>query len=373
MDGTKKLSQNPWVKWGLVLIGIKLSLVSIGLITTTLLGQHFYPDNPGWLAVWYRLDVKEYLTVALNGYEPGTSNAYLSVRLPVVPLLIRGIACLGFQNLFVAAFVMATLVSFPLPGLMEKLASLDYPQPMTQRATWLFLIFPMSFCLHLPLSEGIFMALVLQAFLSARNDDWLTAGFAAALAGATRINGLLLFPALVVEMGHRYYKERKISPQWAWIGLAPLGTLSYLLLNHFVFRNAFEFMVAEKDFYHQSIAWPWTGVLSLFKHAITKPLDDRLLYYYPECITVILLVVVTVWTCWKCRPSYSVWTLLNVGLFTSAHFILSLPRYAIAIFPMYFFMADMTRVRLVYVVATGLSLSLFLYFALLFANGWWAF
>jgi len=363
-----RFTRNRWSKWILVLLAIKAVLLLVGIIVIKTLNLHFIPDKLRWLDVWYRWDVKEYLTVTINGYEPGTPNAYLAVRPPIVPLMIRGIAFLGVQNLLVAGFIMATVASFPVPVLMEKLASLDYQPREAERATWFLLIFPMSFCLHLPLSEGVFMLLVLDAFLAARNDDWLQAGLAACIAGATRVNGILLFPALLAEVAHQYYLHRKVRFQWAWVGLAPLGTLAYLTINRFVFGGALAFMKSTSG-----LDWPWISVAKLFHSIITMSPINKILWIYPQCVTVIFLMVICIWTCFKSRPSYSVWTLLNVALITSQRSILSLPRYAIVVFPMYFFLAEASKSRSIKLLITGLFIFLFLYFSALFAAGLWAF
>lgn len=367
------ISKSPWVKWTLACLAIKLCLVIVGIAVTKAFGLHFSPGSPAWLATWYRWDVIDFYQVTLNGYQPGTPDAHLIVRFPIVPLMIRGIALLCFQNIFVAGFVMATLVSLPIPVLMEKLAALDHPAAAAGRAAWLMLIFPMSFCLHLPLTEGIFLVLVLNTFLAARSGDWLQASLSAALASATRINGVLLLPALLAEAAYQYHLQRAFRRQWLWLLISPLGIAAYCGLSYYLYGSVFAYIKYQPEYCNQHIAWPWVGVANLFHAALTSDVTNRILYFYPQCLAVILLVVAAIWTCKKCRPSYVVWTLLNILLFTSTTFILSIQRYAVAVFPIFFFLAGITERKPVYTGVKCLSFSMMIYCAALFAAGWWAF
>ena len=74
------------------------------------------------------------------------------------------------------------------------------------------------------------------------------------------------------------------------------------------------------------------------------------------------------------RPSYSVWITLNWFLINSTAFVISVPRYALTLFPMFILFALAVRGRRVwYALLTVWSL---LYLALYtgrFAQGLWAF
>ena len=71
--------------------------------------------------------------------------------------------------------------------------------PVGLRAAWFLLIFPTAYFLHIGYTESLFLALVLGSFLAARTDRWWLAGILGGLAALTRINGLVLIPALAAE------------------------------------------------------------------------------------------------------------------------------------------------------------------------------
>jgi Gpi18-like mannosyltransferase len=56
-----------------------------------------------------------------------------------------------------------------------------------------------AYFLVLGYTESLFLALSLASFYFARKGKWLTCGSLAALGAATRVNGIVLLPALIVE------------------------------------------------------------------------------------------------------------------------------------------------------------------------------
>ena len=75
----------------------------------------------------------------------------------------------------------------------------------------------------------------------------------------------------------------------------------------------------------------------------------------------------------RLRPSYFAWMAGNWLLFTSTSFLLSMPRYALTLFPLMILMALVTRRSWALVVVSAVSLAAFVYFAARFATGDWAF
>src|SRR5439155_1595341 len=128
---------------------------------------------------------------------------------------------------------------------------------------WFLFIFPGSGALHMPFTESVFLALAIGSFLTARKDRWALAGLLGALACLTRINGLVLMPALAVEAGYQYWKTRRWLWQWLWIGFIGFGILGYLLLNYHVFSNPFMFMTFRREHFFQVMSWPWVGTKDL--------------------------------------------------------------------------------------------------------------
>ncbi len=114
------------------------------------------------------------------------------------------------------------------------------------RAAWFLLIFPTAYFLHIGYTEALFMALVLGSFLAARTERWWLAGLLGGLAALTRVNGLVLIPALAAEALtqwlHRPPEERRLRVEWLAIGLVAVGFGGYLALNQAIYGDALTFL-----------------------------------------------------------------------------------------------------------------------------------
>ncbi len=93
-----------------------------------------------------------------------------------------------------------------------------------------------------------------------------------------------------------------------------------------------------------------------------------------EFFFIVLGFACTVW-CWRAlRASYAVWMALNWLLFTSTSFVISVPRYTLAMFPIFILFARFTAARLVWSgIITFWSLTFMALFITLFVQGEWAF
>src|SRR3990167_7488746 len=88
----------------------------------------------------------------------------------------------------------------------------------------LLLYFPTSFYFGALYNESLYLFFSLLAFYLARKDKWLLAGIVGALSSATRIFGVLLLPALIIEAVQRKVPLRKSI----WVLLVPIGLIYYM-------------------------------------------------------------------------------------------------------------------------------------------------
>jgi hypothetical protein len=84
-------------------------------------------------------------------------------------------------------------------------------------------------------------------------------------------------------------------------------------------------------------------------------------------------LVGTLVAAFRFRPSWFAWMAGNLVLFVSTSFLLSTPRYALTLFPLFVALALPTRRTGLLVALSALSLGGFIYFASRFATGSWAF
>ncbi len=353
-----------WQTIGLVL-GIKVLLLTFGVQAVAAMNQ----SHPGWLEIWNQWDTTHYLWLAEFGYSATEESQASLVFFPLYPWLVRLAAALT-RNYMAAALVVSGLASVATGLLLRRLVLCDESDKVARNAVWFLLIFPTSFFLHVAYTESLFLALTLGCILAARNDRWAIAGMLGAAASLTRINGLVLGPTLAVEVFLQWQKTRRWDWRWLWLGLIPVGVLGYLWLNKEVTGDYFAFMQVMSEHYYKRLASPWFGIHDVWLRALGSNINEGL----NELIAVILISVCTIWSWVRLRPSYSVWMTLNWLLITSTAFVISVPRYALSLFPVFILFAiALTGRRFWHAMATVWSI---LYLALYtgrFVQNLWAF
>ncbi|MGH9901361.1 MAG: mannosyltransferase family protein, partial [Pyrinomonadaceae bacterium] len=288
----------------------------------------------GWLEIWNRWDASHYLDLARDGYAATGEQRFRLVFYPLYPWAVRLFSFITGGDYLVGAFIVSGLASIAAGLLLHRLASLDEEESVARGAVWFLFIFPTSYFLHIGYTESLFLALALGCFLAARNDRWLMAGVLGALAGLGRVNGLVLIPALAVEIIQQYREKGEFDRRWLWAALSGCGFAGYLLLNKHVTGDFFAFLKISREHWQKSLEWPWVGIGATIKSIWWRAPADAQMVGVQELIFIALGLAGTVW-CWRAmRPSYGVWMTGNWLLWTGTSFILSAPRYTLIMFPL---------------------------------------
>ena len=327
-------------------------------------------DQKGtWQTLWNRWDATHYLRLAEQGYTAVGEGRNSIVFYPLYPWLVRAEAWIC-QDYFTAALLVSGAASICAGVLLRRLAELDHSARVARLSVWFLFIFPTAYFLHIGYTESLFLALVLGSVIAARKQFWAVAGILGALACLTRVNGLLLVPTLMVEAWLQYRVTRRFDWRWLWIFAAGLGFASYLWLNYRVTGDPFTFtQIMEKQWY-KKIAPPWFGIRDVWLRIPHFNLTEGL----HEFIFIVFSFLCTVWCWFKLRPSYAVWMTLNWLLINSTTYVVSVPRYCLTLFPIFFLLARVAAKRpLAGQIMTALCLLFLALFAMKFAHGTWAF
>ncbi len=325
------------------------------------------------LYIWKRWDALHYLKIAAHGYTNSGEDRFLLVFFPLYPLLVSAFD-LVFEDAVLSAFLVSGAASVALCVLFRELVRLDYPERVAQMSVLMLLIFPTSFYLHIPYTESLFLALTVGSFLAARKRRWLLAGLLGLLACTTRINGLILLPALIFEAWDEYRENRKISKQWLYLLLIPLGVSLYLGLNYYVSGNPFKFLEYHREHWHKYLRLPWEAILVSLKATINRPPAQMIMVGFQELffVAVGLAGIVIGWRGF--RASYRTWMVINWLLFVSTSFLLGVPRYTLTMFPIFIVMGVYShRDRLLNAALTVGSVLLLAFFITEFVQGKWVF
>lgn len=328
-----------------------------------------------WLAIWNRWDAPHYLDIARMGYVPAGVESRWIVFFPLYPWLVR-VASIVLRDGLLAALFVSGVASVAAGLLLYRLALADgEPEEVARAAVFYLLVFPTAYFLHIGYNESLFLALALGAFLAARARSWRVAGLLGGLAALTRINGVVLLPALAFEAWDEYRNAgRRARPEWLWLLLAGAGFGGYLFINWWVLGDPRAFLQIQGEHWFKSPTWPWVGIKGAWNSTWTLAPSEALMVGWQEFFFILLGLGLTAWAWLRLRASYAVWMTCNWLLWTSTRFELSVPRYTLVLFPAFILLGRLRASRPAWGAAVLVwSVLLLGLFAARFAQGYWAF
>ncbi len=354
-----------------VVIAIKAVVLLFAGQTYQALSDQKLVNLVDWLNIWHRWDALHYQKLAEFGYSATGELRPSIVFYPLYPWLIRFLTFLT-HDYIVSAFIISTIASIIAAIIFYNLIRLDYSRQTALRSVWFLVIFPTSYFLHIGYTESLFLALGLGCIYAARTNQWMLVGVLGALACLTRANGLILVPALIVEIFQQYWTTRRWQFGWLWIALVPLGFVIYLTINAYIAGDPVAFMLVRREVFYISSAPPWVGIMAAVGQMGNSPGQAEMLGMQ-EFIFIVLGLVCAVISWFKLRPVYSVWITCSWLLVVSVTFIASVPRYTLTMFPIFILFAILAKRRVWLAVLTAWSLIYLGFFSSLFAWGHWAF
>ncbi len=351
----------------------KLFILLFGFQAFEMLENKPVSSAGGFLGIWNRWDAAHYLKIAEQGYTSFGDDRFLIVFFPFYPALVALIEVVTGSYLL-SAFIVSGVASVALGILFRELVRSDHSEKVAQLSVLFLFIFPTSYFLHIPYTESLFLALTIGSFLAARKRSWLIAGALGCLACATRINGLVLIPALLFEVWEEYREVRTFNTRWMFLLLIPFGFAGYLVINYFVAGDPLLFLTYQREHWYRYFRWPWEGIWETIKRLNNPTVVDAHMNGFQELLFVCIGASALLFG-WKLlRPSYRVWLGLNWLLFVSTSFVLSVPRYTLTLFPVFIIMGVIAKhrwsLRLAFACWSLLYLALFTTF---FVRGHWAF
>ena len=376
---------------GLTLL-VKLGVLLVGALAYVTFRNGSIDHPEALLRIWNHWDAPHYLDLIVFGYRATDAgdlvgpHGYRSVYPGDLPLYIVFFPLFPWlgtlvnrvvDDPLVSAFVVTTVASTLVAPLLYRLVRHDEDASVALRASWFLLIFPTAYFLHIGYTEAVFMAFVLGSFLAARTERWWLAGLLGGLAALTRVNGLILIPALGAEAFTQWLRApaavRRLRVEWVAIGLVLVGFGVYLALNQVVYGDPFAFLVPQKEHWYKSLAWPWEGIDGVLGWLSAPKPDNVLMQGWMELLFIAIGFVATIHAAFRFRLSWLAWMAGNWLLFVSTSFVMSTPRYVLTLFPMYVSLALVSRSRAALVAISAVSLAAMVYFTGRFATGSWAF
>ena len=320
-----------------------------------------------FLEIWNRWDAPHFFEVAERGYiDPARI-----VLFPLLPALIR-IGSLVATPL-VAGMLISFVATLAAAAGLHRLIRMDAGRPIARWGVLAMSVFPTAFTLVAPYSEGPFLAFTVWSFVAAREKRWATAGVLGLLAGATRIQGAFILPALVVEY---WLAERRVGRDASWLLLAAGGPVLYLALNTVAFGDPLFFLDVQRDVFRVSTVAPWVALGNAWNGVVSfQPSASWATVYLAPFVAICVLAATTVWTVVGkgSRPSYAVYTGLTLLSFMTLSWPISVPRYLMGVFTIFIVAGSLGRRPWLGPPLFVASVLLFGLCTALFVAGQWAF
>lgn len=362
-----------WPHWPLIgfVVGVKILLLVHGALSFLLPWNQSIRDLHTFFDIWNRWDALNYLHIAEFGYQAAGDKQHLLAFYPLYPALIRLVEPLC-GSFLAAGFWISTVASFSAAALFHRLARLDHAED-ANRAVFFLFAFPTSYALHIPYTESLFLTLSCGSLLCARSRRWALAGLLGACAALTRINGVALGAALLLEIWTCYREDKRWRTEWLFVLLVPAGAIGYLLVNFLVAGDPFAFLRFQHEHFRRTLDWPWNGYFEMWKAFLRRASSEAFVLRGQELLFATLMLAGTIASVVKLRASYAAFMVVNALLVMSFTYPWSVPRYTLILFPLYLLMARTGRKPLAFALMTAWSLLFLSFFSSLFVRGFWAF
>jgi Gpi18-like mannosyltransferase len=222
-----------------------------------------------------------------------------------------------------------------------KLWAKEYNRKTATLSILLFLSFPTAFYFGAIYPEALFLLLAILVFWFAKKGNLFLAGVFAALASATKVQGILLFLFLAIELWNKYKKVKMYKKFWldlAGVIISPLGLIAYMLFLKGSVGDPLFFLTSQPAFGAGRSSLPLIllpqVIYRYMKIFVTvNPLSLTFFNAMLELVFTSVLVVGLVVVFKKIKFSYWLFVCLAVILPTLTGTLSSMPRYALLAFP----------------------------------------
>ena len=305
--------------------------------------QYLYTEkqviNPPWLWSRANFDGMYYLDIAHKGY-----SLYQQAFFPLYSKLITFLTpFFGGRNLVAGWTVNLTCLYLAL-FFFYKLIKLDFSEKVAKRTLIYLLLFPTAFFFSMVYTESLFFFLIIASFYFARTKHWWLAGIFGALASATRLPGIFLFPALLVEwwqqkkMENGKWRMENLVTSFLPILLVPLGLLWYMRFLAISFGDSLMFVhvqtffgagrSADKIILLYQVFWRYFKMLvTVEKHTLTY---FTVVMEFTSAVIFLTLIIFTYLKRWY---PYLIFMALAFIAPTLTGTFSSLSRYVLVLFP----------------------------------------
>jgi hypothetical protein len=275
--------------------------------------------------------------IAHNGYDPSIGHGNTAAFFPLYPLLWAPLTALPGPDTLWATLLSSLLLAAAL-CLLYRITEGRYDRGMARRTVLYLAFFPLSFVFSLPYAESLFLVCVLGAFALTWHRRWWLGCAVGALAVLARPVGVALIPALA----WRRYRER---------GLQPLAYLPLLLLPaaELAFFAYLYWQTGDPLAHFHAQVRGWGRGISVLPVVVVQSLWDTINNGHLRFLVHIAFTLLWcglwyhAWRRLRMPAEYLIFAALLILLPTTGGLIVSMGRFGMVAFPLFWALADLGR------------------------------
>ncbi len=386
---TQVSAKATWMKWfaalkaiSLLYLAIHLTFLFITCFAFLFLYQDFSTQSASfsrlWL-LWLHWDTINFRAIAVHGY----TVSWLTAFFPLYPLLERGLTYLTHDTL-IAGLIISNLCGLGMLMVLYRLVCEDFNAEYACRTVLYLSVFPTAFFFAAAYSESLFLLLALLSFYHVRRSHWWLAGLFGLLAALTRVSGLLLLLPFCYDYARQHdFKLREIRFDILSGGCIVAGIALFALYCSVLFHDPLAFSHAEA-LWNRKLSVPGYAMLRSVKAMMASQgilsfqFLRNILDLMPDLFVCVLVILCFVGP-WKIPRN-----LWAYALFAAIFFLFpqlfpfgglypleSIPRYLLAVFPVFIVLAAMGKNRTLEITYLLISGSLLFLLLTQFLTGHW--
>ncbi len=313
-----------------------------------------------FFTLWSAWDAPHYLRLAEVGYRgegsPGDDPLFI-VFFPAYPAAVA-VAHVVLRDLVLAGLTVSFAAAVAACYLLHRLVCLHSDRTTADRAVLLLLAFPTAFFLFAPFTESLFLVGALGAVYAARTGRWPLAAAAGALASGARVVGIAVAPALAFQALREPGSAAARTRRLAWAGASAAGLAVYLGINQVVHGDPLHFLEVQREHWFQHRVWPWVPVQDAWDGLADGVTGDLRFILISRLVAVAGIVAVLVLGARHLPRGDLVFVCVAFGITMSASWLISLPRYALALYPLFVIGARRTSSPRVFVPTLALGVAI---------------
>ncbi len=362
----------PVWKWGAIPYILTLWCVSrvilaiVGVVARTqgvMITRTSMSTDHVWLNIWSAWDASWYYNIADVGYLDAPMDRQYTAWafFPLYPWMARAVAwvigAVVDDPVYVAMILVSNAALLIGAWVFYKLVEQDSGGAMARKAVLFLFLFPTGYVLSCLMTEGLFFALSVGAWYSARQGNWLVASVLGMASSMTRMAGLVMAPLLALEyLRQRQWHITRIRPNALWIGLVPLGLGVFMVTCYILTGNPWQFADAQNAWSPQRenpLRALWWGFNDAWSGGYTLN-HGKLGQGYGAILTVVVTGVL-LWGRKQIGTLLFLWSVTLIGISLASHITSaqSMPRYMVVLFPVSMVLASLRMNSVAFVITVA--------------------